>query len=143
MVIRKFKYEDLDEVARIAATSLQEEYTIDFFLYLWQINPNGFLVAEKNGRIAGFIVAVQPSLNELRILMLAVDKEFRRQKIGSTLLRELLFRFPDTRRVYLEVRIDNKEAIKFYEKNGFVIKKKINDFYTDGSPAYLMEKILF
>ncbi len=143
MVIRKFEYEDLDEVARIAATSLQEEYTIDFFLYLWQINPNGFLVAEKNGKIAGFIVAVQPSLNELRILMLAVDKDYRRQKIGTTLLRELLFRFPGTRRVYLEVRTDNKEAIKFYEKNGFIIKKKINDFYTDGSSAYLMEKILF
>jgi len=143
MAIRKFEYRDLEEVTRIAIESLQEKYTVDFFLYLWQISPRGFLVAEKDGKIAGFIIAVQPSLDELRILMLAVDKNFRKQGIGGSLLKELLLHFPETRRIYLEVRIDNKEAIKFYEKHGFRIKERIENFYTDGSPAYLMEKILF
>jgi len=142
MAIRKFRYEDLEEVAEIASHSLQEKYTLDFFLYLWQISPDGFLVAEKNGKVVGFIIALQPCSEELRILMLAVDKNFRRQGIGSSLLKELLLRFP-ARRIYLEVRTDNREAIKFYEKHGFRIKEKIENFYTDDSPAFLMEKVLF
>ncbi len=142
MAVRKFRYEDLEEVLEISSSSLQEKYTLDFFLYLWQLSPEGFLVAEKNGKVVGFILALQPCKDELRILMLAVDKNFRRHGIGSALLKELLLRFP-VRRVYLEVRTDNVEAIKFYEKHGFRIKEKIANFYTDGSPAFLMEKVLF
>jgi len=143
MAVRNFEYKDLEAVWEIARDALEENYTMDFLLYLWQINPNGFLVAEKNGKIVGFILSAKQSKEELRILMLAVKKEYRGQGIGSMLLKELLLRFPEVRRIYLEVKVGNKKAIKFYKKHGFKIKEKIKDFYTDGSSAYLMEKILY
>ncbi|HEC87806.1 MAG TPA: N-acetyltransferase [Thermoplasmata archaeon] len=143
MAIRNFEYKDLEEVAKIADESLQENYSIDFLLYLWQINPEGFMVAEKNGKVVGFIVSIKEGKEKLRILMLAVDKKFRRKGIGKSLLRELLIKYPETRKVVLEVRSDNKEAINFYKKQKFKIKGKIEDFYTDGSTAYLMERVLF
>lgn len=143
MAIRDFEYEDLEEVAKIADESLQENYSIDFLLYLWQINPEGFMVAEKDGKVVGFIVSIKEGKEKLRILMLAVDKKFRRKGIGKSLLRELLIKYPETRKVVLEVRSDNKEAINFYKKQKFKIKGKIEDFYTDGSTAYLMERVLF
>ena len=143
MAVRSFEYRDLIPVFTIANNALSEEYTMDFFLYLWQIAPDGFLVAEKNGKIVGFIIGTMVSMDELRILMLAVDKDYRRRGIGSMLLRDLIMRYPHARRVYLEVRCDNLEAIKFYKKHGFRIKEKIEDFYTDGSPAYLMERSFF
>jgi len=143
MMVRNFEYEDLIHVVRIADNALTEEYTMDFFLYLWQISSDGFMVAEENGKIVGFLIAIQTSVDELRILMLAVDEKFRRRGIGSMLLRNLLSKYAGIRRVYLEVRYDNDAAIKFYRKHGFRIKERIDDFYTDGSPAYLMEKILF
>ncbi len=141
MAVRKFKYEDLEEVYRIAKSSLEEDYTIDFFIYLWQFAE--FLVAERNGKVVGFLIAIKPSSNEMRILMLAVDKLYRRKGIGSSLIKELILRHPELRKIYLEVKVNNIEAIKFYEKHGFRIKEKIDDFYTDGSSAYLMEKILY
>ncbi|HEC76912.1 MAG TPA: N-acetyltransferase [Thermoplasmatales archaeon] len=143
MAIRNFEYEDLEEVAKIADESLQENYSIDFLLYLWQINPEGFMVAERDGKVVGFIVSIKEGKEKLRILMLAVDKKFRRKGIGKSLLRELLIKYPETRKVVLEVRSDNKEAINFYKKQKFKIKGKIEDFYTDGSTAYLMERVLF
>ena len=143
MAVRNFEYKDLEEVWEIAKEALEEIYTMDFLLYLWQINPDGFLVAEKNGKIVGFILSAKQSKDELRILMLAVKKEYRGQGIGSMLLKELLLKFPEVRRIYLEVKVENKKAIKFYKKHGFKIKEKIKDFYTDGSSAYLMEKILY
>ena len=141
--MRNFEYKDLEAVWEIAREALEENYTMDFLLYLWQINPNGFLVAEKNGKIVGFILSAKQSKEELRILMLAVKKEYRGQGIGSMLLKELLLRFPEVRRIYLEVKVGNKKAIKFYKKHGFKIKEKLDNFYTDGSSAYLMEKILY
>lgn len=143
MAVRNFEYKDLEAVWEIARDALEENYTMDFLLYLWQINPNGFLVAEKNGKIVGFILSAKQSKEELRILMLAVKKEYRGQGIGSMLLKELLLRFPEVRRIYLEVKVGNKKAIKFYKKHGFKIKEKLDNFYTDGSSAYLMEKILY
>ncbi len=143
MAVRNFEYEDLIHVVRIARESLTEEYTMDFFLYLWQISSDGFIVAEDNGEMVGFLIAIQTSMDELRILMLAVDEKYRRKGIGSMLLRHLLLKYAGVRRIYLEVRCDNDAAIKFYTKHGFKIKERIDDFYTDGSPAYLMEKILF
>jgi len=143
MAVRNFEYEDLIHVFRIANEALSENYTMDFFLYLWQISSNGFLVAEENGKIVGFIIGVMASMDELRILMLAVEEKSRRKGMGSVLLKNLMIRHPHARRVYLEVRCDNMEAIKFYKKHGFKIKEKIEDFYTDGSPAYLMERLLF
>lgn len=143
MAVRKFEYEDLDDIVRIAQESLEEKYTVDFFLQLWSVSPDGFLVAEKNSKVAGFIITIKPCINEIRILMLAVDRKYRGQGIGSLLLRETILRHPEARRIYLEVRTDNKKAIEFYRKNGFRIREKLLDFYTDGSPAYLMEKILF
>ncbi|MEM1514395.1 MAG: ribosomal protein S18-alanine N-acetyltransferase [Candidatus Aenigmatarchaeota archaeon] len=143
MAIRKFEYKDIDAVLKIANESFPEKYSSDFLLYLWTSYPDGFLVAEKNNEIAGFIISVKISKTDLRVLMLAVNKKYRRQSIGSSLLRELIIRFPEVRRIFLEVRTDNHEAIKFYLKNGFIIKDKIYDFYTDGSPAYVMEKIIF
>lgn len=143
MAVRKFEYSDLEDVLRIASSSLEERYSMDFFIYLWQICPDSFLVAEKNGKVVGFIIAIRKDIDEMRILMLAVDEKYRRQGIGSMLMKQIMMKFPEIRRIYLEVKVNNKEAIKFYKKHGFKIKEKLNNFYTDGSPAYLMEKILY
>ena len=40
--------------------------------------------------------------------------------------------------IELEVKTDNKKAIKFYEKNGFKIIQKIDKFYQNDKNAYTM-----
>ena len=44
--------------------------------------------------------------------------------------------------IELEVRIDNKKAIDFYEKHGFKIIEKIEKFYQTGEDAYTMRLIV-
>jgi len=143
MEVRKFRFEDLAAVVRIAQGALEEKYTPEFLLYLWQMNPESFLVAERGGNVIGFIIATRLALHELRILMIAVNTHMRKQGVGSFLLKQLIMRFPEVRKIVLEVRPDNVEALEFYKKHGFRVKGKVDDFYTDGSAAYLMEKILF
>ncbi|MCD6474003.1 MAG: ribosomal protein S18-alanine N-acetyltransferase [Thermoplasmata archaeon] len=143
MEIRKVRFEDMQHVYELAKKYLKESYTFDLILNLWNFSPNGFLVAVEKGAVVGFIIGVKTSVDSLRILMLAVDEQHRKRGIGSALLKKLQLNFPEVRRMYLETRVDNEEAIKFYKKHGFRIVDREKDFYTDGSEAYIMEKILF
>lgn len=142
MIIRKFRYEDLESVAMLAYSSFDEGYTPDFFLTIWDASPNGFIVAEEE-KIVGFILGVLTDIRSLRILMLCVEESKRRMGIGTALIKAILQNFPRVERVYLEVKVNNKGAIKFYEKLGFRIVDILPHFYTDGTDGYLMEKKLF
>lgn len=143
MIIREFEYGDLQQVMEIVYSSFEEYYTSDFFLTIWQASPHGFIVADDGEKIVGFVMGVMIDVETLRVLMICVREGYRNRGIGSELLKHIIKKSGNVRKVRLEVKITNKDAIKFYKKYGFVIKETIPDFYPDGTDAYLMEKSLF
>jgi len=142
MIVREFEYEDIQQIMEIAYYSLDDYYSPDFFINIWQVSPRGFLVAEEDGNIIGFVLGVISEASTLRILMICVREEYRRMGIGSTLLNKITNRFDGLRRIHLEVKVTNTDAIRLYRRHGFVIKKELPDFYPDGTDGYLMEKLL-
>ena len=74
--------------------------------------------------------------------MLCVLELYRKQNIGSTLLKQFLKEMSaeNIKNIELEVRIDNQKAIKFYKKHNFKINRKISKFYQGGQDAYSMKK---
>jgi len=141
--LRNIQSGDLNRVVTIANTLFKEYYTLDFFMRMWEIAPDTFLVAEYQGQVIGFILAVNDDISSARILMLSIVQMYQGKGIGSSLLRMLLYRIKDrVKKISLEVRIDNTRAITFYLHHGFQIKNHLKYFYTDGSDGYLMEKIL-
>lgn len=141
MRIRPFRHEDIDAVMHLVDRTLEDRYTPDFFLGLWEVAPQGFLVAEKAGKVVGFILGVLADVGTLRILMVCVAPEHRRQGIASTLLEQVTaVHQPEV--VCLEVKTSNAQAIRLYQRHGFVITEMLPDFYPDGSSAYRMEKRL-
>ncbi len=131
-------YDDLPAVMAIAEETLTLSYTLDFFVGMWQLSPEHFLVTERDGAIAGFILGVVTDIGSLRILLLCVLPRWQRQGVGSALLRSICT--GDVRHVYLEVRRDNEGAIAFYRRHGFVVTEHLPDFYPDGTPGYRMEQ---
>jgi len=81
---------------------------------------------------------------QARILMFAVSAGLRRRGVGSammdTFLRTVAMR--GLKRIELEVRVSNTEAIQFYKRNGFEIAGALPRFYTDGEDGYKMLKHL-
>jgi len=79
-----------------------------------------------------------------RLYSLAVMPEFRGggtvRALMETIYAEMARR--GLRRLVLEVRPDNAAAIRYYEKNGFTVFGRYENFYEDGSYALRMEKIL-
>jgi len=129
-------------VIKLASDTLPEQYSPSLFNYFYETNSEGFIVAEIGHKVIGFIVGVKIDNKNARILMLSVSKQHQRKNIGTLILTEFLklARKENIKNIDLEVRTDNKKAIKFYEKHGFKIVDKILDFYQNGESAYTMKK---
>lgn len=71
------------------------------------------------------------------IAMLAVDKDYRKLKIGTTLvqkaIRVMIANQADE--VVLETEITNQPALKLYENLGFVRDKRLFHYYLNGVDA--------
>lgn len=138
--IRLFHPNDMFTIIRMASETLTEQYSPSIFNYFYETFPQGFLVAEYNHKIIGFIVGLKTDENKAKILMLSVLKDIRRKKIGTNLLKQILEELKKEKisSVELEVSKDNLEAINFYQKHGFKIKEILKDFYQNEEDAYLM-----
>jgi ribosomal-protein-alanine acetyltransferase len=87
-------------------------------------------VAEEVG-LAGFIVCRRVA-SDLEILNFAVRPERRRCGIGAALLREALA-WGSTfaaEKAFLEVRISNLAAIRFYERHKFEVTGRRSRYYS-------------
>ena len=142
--VRLFKPIDMFSVIKLASLTLTERYNPTIFNYFYETFPKGFIVAENDHKIIGFIIGVKINQDLAKILMLSVLEKFRKQRIGFSLLNRFIIELSNENitNIELEVRTDNRTAIRFYKNNGFTIKEKIPEFYQDGSSAYTMMKQL-
>ena len=141
LTIRNFQPTDMFPVIKLASETLTEQYNPSLFNYFHETFPQGFIVAEKAHKIIGFIIGVKVNMKTAKILMLAILKPYRKQKIGTALLNQFLkeISIEGIKQIELEVRTDNNKAIKFYQKHEFKIIKKITKFYQNDEDAYTMK----
>jgi ribosomal-protein-alanine N-acetyltransferase len=144
LVIRKVEPTDIFAVIKLSHETLTEQYSSSLFNYFFETFPEGFLVAEKNGKLIGFIIGIKTAPDSVRILMLGILANHRKQKIGTNLIKRFLEIMYDKniRKIYLEVRTNNEIAIQFYKKLGFNVYDVIPMFYQSGEDAYAMSKCL-
>jgi ribosomal-protein-alanine N-acetyltransferase len=92
----------------------------------------------------GYIIFWIKYEDEGHIISIAVDKNHRRQDVGSKLVETSheAFKKFGVKVIKLEVRIGNKGARKFYSKMGFKEEKIVEDYYEDREDAAIMSKIL-
>ena len=144
LTIRQFQPIDTFKVIKLASITLTEQYNPTLFSFFYETYPQGFIVAEQNHKIIGFLIGIKLKTNKTKILMISVEPRYQRQKIGESLLNEFIkiTTKENIEVIELEVRTDNKKAIKFYEKNGFKIIQKIDKFYQNDENAYTMRLYL-
>lgn len=149
-ILRKFNPNDLESVIYINRTCLPENYSPSFFLEIYQNCPEGFIVAEIENKIVGYIMCrLEFGFSEFKrlklvrkghIVSIAILPEFRRKGIATKLITEVL-KFLNESKInecFLEVRVTNEPAIRLYKKLGFNIVRVIPGYYLDGTDAYVM-----
>lgn len=144
MRIRPFVPNDIPAIASIVREALRESYPTSLYFDIHRWWRDGFLVAELQGNPVGFIAAVVSADGQARILMFAVSAGFRRRGVGSMMMDTFLQTcgMRGMKRIELEVRVSNTDAIRFYQRYGFAISQQLPKFYTDGEDGYKMVRFL-
>jgi len=133
LTLRSVQARDLPAIYEIEKISFKEPYPPSFIDTLAYRNPEMFVVAEENGRIVGYVVAMLQGESLGRIVSIAVSPNRRRRGVGSALtlrILEVLKRL-GAESVRLEVRRSNIAAQRFYEKLGFKKACVIKNYYRD------------
>jgi ribosomal-protein-alanine N-acetyltransferase len=91
-------------------------------------------VAIIKNRVVGY-VCTRHVLNEGHLMTLAVHADFRRHGIATELMNSVLeeLKGKGCTLLYLEVRVSNLDAIKFYERFGFKIASFRRKYYSTPS----------
>lgn len=152
--LRKFVPDDLQGVMQINRETLPENYSDYFFMDLYERFPETFIIAEEEGKIAGYIMCrVEVGLSNFglgglirkgHVVSIAVLPRFRRRGVASALLNTAMegMRFYKAKQCYLEVRVTNDAGVALYKKLGFEVSRSVHGYYSDGEDAYVMSKKL-
>ena len=148
--LRRAEPSDLIAVMEINLKTLPEHYSDYFYECLLAELPEAFIVAEIGGRRVGYIMCKTEFgfsnfkklgfVKKGHLVSVAVLEEHRKKGIGSVLVEESVngVKLRKCDEFYLEVRCSNNDAVRLYEKLGFVIRQQLNAYYKDGEDAYLM-----
>lgn len=94
------------------------------------LNDKNYLLLKAifNNFIVGFVFC-KIEENNIHILSIAVLEKYRRNNIGSELIKKIMSLYNNFT-ISLNVLETNLSAIKFYHKLGFSINKIIYNYYT-------------
>ncbi|MEW6162266.1 MAG: ribosomal protein S18-alanine N-acetyltransferase [Nitrospirota bacterium] len=129
--IRDMHASDIPEVLRIERMSFTTPWSEAAFFNEIHDPYSITKVAVLEDEVIGYI-CVNHMINEGHILNLAVHPDLRRRGIATALVEEVLdeLRGKGCRSLYLEVRISNLGARRFYERLGFRPVDVRRDYYT-------------
>lgn len=139
MKVRKFVLEDLKRVYEIENMSFNQSYEINIFKQLYEMGV-GFLVAEKDDYVIGYIIFWIKNDREGHIISIAVDKNYRRLGVGSKLLSRAInvLSLLEIDKVMLEVNENNNSAVEFYKSFKFRIDRIVPNYYENQDGAIVM-----
>ena len=130
--------DDLKEAYKIECEVNPSPWKYETFLSSFEVGHKG-LICKHDSEIIGFII-FSPINPEAHILSISVTKKIQSKGVGSLLLQSMLDQCAamNYKKIFLEVRISNLQAINFYQKFGFSKDAIRDNYYTDNSEDALL-----
>ncbi|KAJ6623027.1 N-alpha-acetyltransferase 30A [Pseudolycoriella hygida] len=131
----------MPDIMRLIQKDLSEPYSIYTYRYFIHNWPKLCFLAMHGTTCVGAIVCKLDLHRQQRkrgyIAMLAVDKDYRKLKIGTNLVSKAIeaMLFYNADEVVLETEITNIPALRLYENLGFVRDKRLFGYYLNGVDA--------
>jgi len=144
LIIKKMGVDDVDEVVEIENQSFSDPWKKEFFLDEISNALAYPLVAKLNQNVVGY-ACLWIFLGELQIANIAVTPLFRKKGIGKKIMEKIISyaELNFLKRITLDVRESNKEAINLYNQFGFKIIGKRKSYYRfPVEDSLILEKIL-
>ncbi|HPD07016.1 MAG TPA: N-acetyltransferase [Candidatus Bipolaricaulis sp.] len=147
MQVRPARPTDLPAIAAIEVRSFPDPWPEALLAGYFDDRQALILLAEEEEPL-GFLIARVESPprggRTLHIHDLAVDPPHRRRGVGSALLAALTQAAlrEHISRLQLEVRVGNEAGLRFYERHGFRVTRRLAHYYEDRGAALRMERLL-
>jgi ribosomal-protein-alanine N-acetyltransferase len=133
---------DLDSVLDIENQSHNPWSENDFLVTLKSRTVTGWL-AERDDSIVGFMVYESTKLG-YHILNIGVDTLFRRDGVGSQLLKRVFGKLTENRQsITADVWECNLDCQMFLKSNDFTCREILKEHYDNGEAAYRFRYNLF
>ncbi len=141
--VRQAEEGDLRAIIKLWQRNIKTINTATDIAKLYRYFGRYFLIAvdRECGAAVGFVAGAAKD-GHAHISGIAVERRYRRQGVGSSLMKNLhdIFQKDGFKRITLEVRKSNRAAILFYESLGFKPCSVIWGYYADGEDAIVYEK---
>ena len=134
-MISKLTKEEVQEVIQLG-TMLNPNFSKLF--HIENLNPNETIYIYKENNINKGFIHIQNGIDIIDLLNIIVKPEFQNQGIGSILQKYIIDNKED-KKIMLEVRSKNINAIKLYQKYDFKIINIRKNYYKDDD-AIIMER---
>ena len=130
--IEEMKLDDIDGVFEVEKNCFEDYWSKDSFKKELSNNLAKYLVAKVDGKVVGY-VGIWFVVDEGHITNVAVHEDYRGQKIGDQLIKELVQVCKDNNIVSmtLEVRTSNTVAQNLYRKYGFKMAGIRKEYYSN------------
>ncbi|MDA9033229.1 ribosomal protein S18-alanine N-acetyltransferase [Gammaproteobacteria bacterium] len=130
--------DDLKEAYKIECEVNPSPWKYETFLSSFEVGHKG-LICKHDSEIIGFII-FSPINPEAHILSISVTKKIQSKGVGSLLLQSMLDQCAamNYKKIFLEVRTSNLQAINFYQKFGFSKDAIRDNYYSDNSEDALL-----
>lgn len=126
ILLGKNSPEDLkNQTAEISAECFGKLYGRDYINTALENPLYKIYIAVENNNISGYITILSAAENECEIEHIAVKPSERGKGIGT----KLMSLTDDYNKIFLEVRISNRNAINLYEHCGFVQGRTRKNYY--------------
>ena len=144
MRINAVSLKDLDEIFRLESNTFKKDAFSKNSILNLIINNTFFfkLINDDNSNeIVGFIIVIQDQKDRVNLINLLISKQYQNKGYGSHLLKYTLNKIKEMNNIeviVLNVNSKNEVAIFLYQKFGFRIVQKIENYYRQKKNAYLM-----
>jgi ribosomal protein S18 acetylase RimI-like enzyme len=142
--IRNYKPSDFTRLFEIdhEAFSDQIAYSQVELQYYTRSKKCKTLIAEDRALIVGFVIGCSEPRRLGHIITIDVVPHRQRQNIGSRLLAEIeeWLWSNGAEAIYLETPVDDSGARAFYDKHGYFIFDRLEDYYPPSLAAFVMIK---
>ena len=140
-MIRELLEEDLLEVVRLEKELFGDHWDHDDFKKELDSDLSHMYVLTIDGKIVGYI-AITILYERVEITDLAVAKDKQRQGYAKLLLDHVTKVAKDhgCEVMSLEVKVTNIPALRLYEGYDFIVMRKRERYYKDGTDAYEMAR---
>lgn len=148
ITIRPTTINDLEKLCEIERECFTvEAFTKEHIMFLLQDSNSVSLIAQTNGKIAGFIIGLIQHIRGMKtghIYTIDVATKHRRRGVGIKLLKELeqIFTKEGVEICYLEARLNNVAALELYKKQGYSEVERLKDYYFEDAHGVRLLKRL-